>query len=142
MCADHDPNRLMDLLEWDSHTHGTLLHGQKRFDSSIFGITSTIGPLLYKGKRGKTLGHYYPNGQLIKEAKEGDKPMSYDIYINLCKELFELDMDKLDDIVGEYMDGTELWKIDMTTLFKLKSVIPPEYMGNNGLIATNQYYRN
>lgn len=129
MCADHDPNRLWDLLEARSVW--------KKMDSSVFGITSIIND--YTNKKGETFkAHFTINGKFIKKVGNDTSPISYIGNFRVCKALFQIDTDELDDIVIKYETGDE---IDISDLFVCKDTddIPLEYMGNRGRIALGNY---
>lgn len=131
MCADHDPQRLFDMLD--------AMPVWKPMDSSVFGITTIIKD--YTNKKGITFkAHFTINGKFLKKAGD-DKPISYIGNFRVCKALFQIDMDKLDEIVGIYMSCDEEEDVNISELFTLKDAddFPLEYLGNTGRIARGLY---
>ena len=140
MCADHDANRLFDILE--------VMPVWKSMDSSVFGITSVIKD--YTNKKGITFkAHYTINGKFLKkvnskfqtsDGQNSSEPMSYIGNFRVCKKLFQIDMDKLDEIVGMYMDENDD-DINFSDVFVCKDMddMPLEYLGNTGRVARADY---
>jgi hypothetical protein len=131
MCADHDPNRLFDLLD--------AVPVWKSMDSSVFGITTIIKD--YTNKKDITFkAHFTINGKFLKKAGD-EKPISYIGNFRVCKAVFKIDMDKLDEIVGMYMSCEEEEEVNLSDLFIVKDSddIPLDYFGNTGRIARKTY---
>jgi len=129
MCADHDQQRLFDILQ--------AMPVWKQLDSSVFGITTTIRD--YTNKKGITFkAHFSARGTFIKKAGAGDQPMSYVGNFRVCKELYDIDVEQFDEILGMYMDGEDK-KVNISNLFTLKDMedFPLDYLGNTGRIARN-----
>jgi hypothetical protein len=128
MCADHDPSRLFDMLPvW------------KTMDSGVFGITSIIKD--YTNKKGITFkAHFTIHDKFLRKATENEKPISYIGNFRVCKEAFQIDMDKMEEIVGLCMEP-DSEEIEVDELFMCKDTddIPLEYLGNTGRIARGNY---
>jgi hypothetical protein len=131
MCADYAPSRLFDMME-DIPMY-------KKMDSSIFGITSVIGD--YTNKKGDTFkAHFTINGKFIKKVGKEPNPIPYMGYFKITKSTFNIDKDKLEEIVELY-DSVHDDEIDYTDLFSPKDMddLPLNYLGNNGRIAKGIY---